>query len=117
MRLSAAVSAVIGISLCVHGDNAIIRAQTSPITGFVDSVVLTGLDTPTVVAFSPDGRIFVGEKSGIIKVFESLSDPSASVFADLRTQVHNYGDRGVLGMALHPNFPATPYLYVLYTAD
>src|SRR5262249_32952620 len=37
--------------------------------GFQESVVFGGLSTPTVVAFSPDGRVFVGEKSGIIKVF------------------------------------------------
>jgi len=33
-----------------------------------------GLTEPTVVDFAPDGRVFVGEKSGIIKVFDSLSD-------------------------------------------
>ena len=41
----------------------------------------------------------------------------ADVFADLRTNVHNFWDRGLLGMALHPNFPATPRVYVLYTYD
>ena len=39
------------------------------------------------------------------------------MFADLRTNVHNFWDRGLLGMALHPNFPETPYVYVLYTFD
>jgi glucose/arabinose dehydrogenase len=117
MRSSAAICVAVVVAFCIHGNTAMLDAQTSPIAGFVDSIVLTGFDTPTVVAFSADGRVFVGEKSGIIKVFESLSDPTASVFADLRTQVHNYADRGLLGMALHPNFPATPYLYVLYTAD
>ena len=67
--------------------------------------------------FSPDGRVFVAEKSGLIKVFDSLSDPTPTVFADLRTQVHNYWDRGLLGIALDPNFPAKPYVYVLYTYD
>ena len=67
--------------------------------------------------FSPDGRVFVAEKSGLIKVFDSLSDPTPTVFADLRTQVYNYWDRGLLGIALDPNFPAKPYVYVLYTYD
>ena len=31
--------------------------------------------------------------------------------------LHNFWDRGLLGLALHPNFPATPYVYVLYTYD
>ena len=105
------------LALCIAGDGTTLRAQTSPIAGFVDSVVLSGLELPTVVAFSPDGRVFVGEKSGVVKVFANLTDQTSSVFADLRTEVHNFGDRGLLGMALHPNFPTTPYLYVLYTRD
>ncbi len=64
-----------------------------------------------------DGRVFVAEKSGIIKVFDDLNDPSPDLFADLRTNVHNHWDRGLLGMALHPDFPTTPELYVLYTYD
>src|SRR5262249_50484142 len=85
--------------------------------GFQESVVFGGLSTPTVVAFSPDGRVFVGEKSGIIKVFDNLSDPTPTIFADLRTNVYDYWDRGLLGMALDPSFPAKPYVYVLYTRD
>jgi glucose/arabinose dehydrogenase len=61
--------------------------------------------------------VFVGEKSGLIKVFDNLSDPQPSVFADLRTNVHNYSDRGLVGLALAPSFPTDPYVYVLYTHD
>ena len=89
--------------------------QTLP--GFTDETVVSGLDSPTVVAFSPDGRIFVGEKSGIIRVFDGPFDPTGTVFADLTTQVHNYWDRGLLGMALDPGFPTKPYVYVLYARD
>jgi len=39
------------------------------------------------------------------------------VFADLRTQVHNFWDRGLLGLALDPQFPTRPYVYALYTYD
>ena len=85
--------------------------------GFQESIVFSGLTNPTALRFSPDGRIFIAEKSGLIKVFDSLTDPSPTVFADLRTNVHNFWDRGLLGLALHPNFPATPYVYVLYTYD
>ena len=84
-------------------------------SGFSDTTVITGLTQPTAVRFSPDGRVFVAEKSGLIKVFDNLSDTTPTVFADLRTNVHNFWDRGLLGMALDPNFPTTPYVYVLYT--
>ena len=85
--------------------------------GFEEETVFSGLVNPTAVRFSPDGRVFVAEKSGLIKVFSDLDDPAPSVFADLRTRVHNFWDRGLLGFELDPGFPAVPYLYVLYTHD
>jgi PKD repeat protein/glucose/arabinose dehydrogenase len=92
------------------------QAATLP-AGFKESVAFSGLTNPTVVRFSPDGRIFVAEKRGVIKVFDSLTDSTPSVFADLNVNVYNFWDRGLLGMALDPNFPASPYVYVLYTYD
>jgi glucose/arabinose dehydrogenase len=86
-------------------------------SGFRDTVVLSGMTNPTVVQFAPDGRIFVGQKNGVIKVFSSLTDTSPVTFADLRTEVDDYWDRGLLGLALPPNFPASPYVYVLYAYD
>ena len=85
--------------------------------GFHDSVVLSGLQSPTAVAFASDGRVFVAEKAGIVKVFEGLGDTTPTVFADLRTEVNDYWERGLLGLALDPAFPARPYVYVLYTRD
>lgn len=86
-------------------------------TGFREETAFTGLTQPTTVRFASDGRIFVGEKSGLVKVFDNLADPDPTTFADLRTNVHNYWDRGLLGLALDPAFPTRPYVYVLYTYD
>ena len=61
--------------------------------------------------------MFVAEKAGVIKVYDSLSDPTPSVFADLSAEVYSYGDLGMTGLTLHPNFPATPYVYVTYEHD
>src|SRR5215831_7548508 len=91
-------------------------ASTLP-GGFRDSVVLSGLTNPTVLQFAPDGRIFVGQKNGVIKVFQSLTDTSPVTVADLSGEVDDYWDRGLLGLALPPDFPASPYVYVLYTYD
>jgi glucose/arabinose dehydrogenase/plastocyanin len=85
--------------------------------GFQESVVIDGLTEPMAVSFASDGRVFVAEKSGLIKVFDDLSDPSPSVFADLSTNVYNFFDRGLMSIALDPNFPANPYVYALYTYD
>jgi glucose/arabinose dehydrogenase/PKD repeat protein len=85
--------------------------------GFQESVVFGGLDHPTALRFSPDGRIFVAEKNGRIKVFDDLADTTPTLFADLSTNVYNFWDRGLLGLALDPAFPSQPYVYVLYTYD
>jgi len=85
--------------------------------GFTESVVFSGLTEPTDVAFAPDGRVFVSEKSGLIKVFSSLNATTPTIAADLRTQVYNFWDRGLLNIELDPHFPARPYLYALYTLD
>jgi glucose/arabinose dehydrogenase len=92
------------------------HAATLP-AGFQESVVFSGLTNPTAVRFVPDGRVFVAEKRGVIKVFDSLSDTTPTTFADLNVNVYNFWDRGLLGMALAPGFPANPYVYVLYTYD
>ena len=109
--VTAAVGVVVALSAPPRADAATLPA------GFQESVVFSGLTNPTVVRFAPDGRVFVAEKRGVIKVFDSLSDPTPDVFADLNTNVYNFWDRGLLGMALAPNFPTNPYVYVLYTYD
>ena len=78
---------------------------------------MSGLTSPTNFRFSPDGRLFVAEKSGLIKVFDGLTDTTPTIFADFRSKVDDYWDRGLLGLALDPNFPTSPYVYVLYTYD
>jgi glucose/arabinose dehydrogenase/PKD repeat protein len=93
-----------------------LSAQTLP-AGFQETIVFTGLVEPTVVRFADDGRIFIAEKRGVVKVFDGLTDTTPTVFADLNANVYNFWDRGLLGMELHPNFPATPYVYVLYAYD
>ncbi|MGH9249255.1 MAG: PQQ-dependent sugar dehydrogenase [Acidimicrobiales bacterium] len=92
-------------------------AQGALPPGFQESIAFSGLNQPTVVRFAPDGRVFVAEKRGVVKVFDSLTDTSPTVFADLNVNVYNFWDRGLLGMALAPNFPTDPYVYVLYTYD
>ena len=85
--------------------------------GFHEYTVFTGLTQPTNVEFAPDGRVFVTEKRGVVKVFDGLDDPSATVVADLRTRVFNGWDRGLLGLALAPDFATDPALYAFYTLD
>jgi glucose/arabinose dehydrogenase len=92
-------------------------ARAGMASGLQETIVLSGLKKPTNVRFASDGRVFVAEKSGVIKVFRSLDDTSPVVIADLTTNVMDEWDRGLLGLALDPAFPTKPYVYVLYTYD
>ena len=84
--------------------------------GFQESTVWTGFSNPTTIEFAADGRVFVGEKSGRIVSYDSLADPTPTPVADLSNAVHDFWDRGLLGMALDPDFTnGRPYIYVLYT--
>jgi glucose/arabinose dehydrogenase len=95
------------------------RAAVLP-AGFSESEVFGGLTNPTNIEFAPtpdDDRVFVAEKSGIIKVFDNEADTTPDIFANLNVNVYNFWDRGLLGLAVHPNFPTNPYIYVLYSYD
>ena len=84
---------------------------------FQETDVFSGLTNPTTLRFAPDGRAFVAEKSGLIKTFDSLNDGSSTTTIDLTTNTYNFWDRGMLGLAVDPNYPAQPYVYVLYAYD
>lgn len=86
--------------------------------GFQDSVAIGGLEQPVNFLFTANDRVFVAEKSGRIKVFDDVEDTTPTVFADLRTDVFDTGDRGLLGIAVDPKFESgRPYIYALYTYD
>jgi glucose/arabinose dehydrogenase len=86
---------------------------------FQDEIRWSGFTLPTALSFAPNGRVYVAEKSGLIKVFTNTLDTTPSTAADLRTVVHDFWDRGMLGMAVDPQLGTAGhnYLYVLYTYD
>ena len=116
LRTGLAVGLVAALAAPVSDGGTPAAAVVLP-TGFQEQIVFTGLNQPTNIEFAPDGRIFVAEKGGRIMVYEDLADPTPTVFADLSATVHNQHDRGLLGLAVHPEFPAQPYVYVLYAYD
>jgi len=61
-------------------------------------------------------RWFVAEKSGVIRVFaNNVSSSSSSIFLDISGTVASAGEGGLLGFAFHPDFPATPEVFVSFT--
>ena len=96
----------------VAGKRASDVAVSAP-AGFQPQTVVAGLNLPTSFAFAPDGRIFIAEKSGVVRVFKNgalLPTP----LIDISAKVNNYWDRGLIGMALDPNFASNGYIYLLY---
>lgn len=86
-------------------------AATLP-AGFSETRVATGLASPTAMAVAPDGRIFVAEKGGTLRVVENnalLSQPFLTV------SVNTAGERGLLGVAFDPDFQSNRFVYVYYT--
>ncbi len=78
--------------------------------------VASGLDSPVDVAAADDGtgRIFVVEQDGRIRVVRDgavVDQP----FLDITERISAGGERGLLGLALHPDFPGDPRLFVDYT--
>lgn len=89
------------------------RGATTGPPGFQDTLVAGGISGPTAMAFAPDGRIFVTQKTGELRVIQNgrlLSRPFLKVNPDAR------GERGLLGVALDPGFRKNGYVYVYYTA-
>ncbi len=92
----------------------VLSAEAVP-SGFTQpDTVYTDLAFPTNVEFAPDGRVFIIEKRGTIRSASSIGAPLTQIY-DMTTRVHNYWDRGLLGLAVHPQYPGQPYVYVLYT--
>lgn len=83
--------------------------------GFVTDAVATGLTQPTAFAFAPDGRIFVTEKAGAVRIIQGgvLQGTPFYMWSNIAT----FQDRGLLGIALDPNFATNHYVYLSYTYD
>jgi glucose/arabinose dehydrogenase/RNase P/RNase MRP subunit p29 len=88
-------------------------AVAAPPTGFsTTQIVGAGLNGPTSFAFAPDGRIFILERTGAIKIYKQ-GQLLATPFATLPSQ--STGDRGLIGVAFDPNYAANHFVYFYYT--
>jgi glucose/arabinose dehydrogenase len=102
----------IAILMITSTSTQITSAATVP-TGFTDALVAAGLTNPTAMALAPDGRIFVCEQAGSLRVIKNgalLPTPFLTV------TVNSSGERGLLGIAFDPNFVSNQLVYVYYTA-
>src|SRR6185295_9768471 len=83
-------------------------------TKFGVQVIATGLEIPWSLAFAPDGRLFITERPGRVRIYANgqlQSDPALVL-----TDVYTTGESGVLGLALDPAFATNRFVYLTYTA-
>lgn len=88
-------------------------AQTFP-SNFSREQVGGTITNPTVMAFAPDGRIFVAQQSGALLVIKNgtqLTTPFVTL------TVNSSGERGLIGIALDPDFATNNFIYLYYTIN
>jgi glucose/arabinose dehydrogenase len=105
--LLASVAAVLAFSA-----NSARGAATLP-PNFARSQVVGGLTSPTAMEFAPDGRLFVAEQRGTLRVVKAGG--KLATFLDISGRVASAGERGLLGIAFDPGFPNNHYVYLYYT--
>jgi glucose/arabinose dehydrogenase len=88
-------------------------AATLP-SGFAETRVASGLSSPTAMAIAPDGRIFVAQQGGALRVVRNGALLAAPF---LTVSVNSSGERGLLGVAFDPAFESNGFVYVYYTTS
>ncbi|MEO8150682.1 MAG: PQQ-dependent sugar dehydrogenase [Bacteroidia bacterium] len=105
------LSILISLLLVMLSVDNFLNAQNLP-PGFSQVQVSNGLGSPTVMAFAPDGRLFVAQQNGALMVIKNgnmLAQPFISLSVD------ESGERGLLGIAFDPAFNSNHYIYLYYT--
>ena len=98
------------VAACIMASAA--YAATLP-SGFTERLVASGMSSPTSMQFAPDGRLFVCEQQGRLRV---IKDGVLLPTPFLTLTVSSSGERGLLGVAFDPDFNTNRYVYVYYTA-
>lgn len=113
IAVAASTVALLGVVLALLPGIPIANSAPTLPFGFVDNVIDNGLSEPTAMELAPDGRIFVAEQNGALRVIKNgslLPAPFVTV------TVSSSGERGLLGVTFDPNFASNHYVYVYYTA-
>ncbi|MEW6304576.1 MAG: PQQ-dependent sugar dehydrogenase [Verrucomicrobiota bacterium] len=82
-------------------------------SGFVVETVVENLNAATAMTVSPDGRVFVGDQTGLLHV---VKDGKLLPAPFVKVEVDDYWERGLIGVTLDPAFPTKPFVYVDYIA-
>ena len=92
-----------------------VTVQNQPAPQFVVDRPITGLDQPTQMILTPDGRMLILERTGTVLVVQpGANQADATPFLQL-SSVSTSDERGALGIVLDPGFASNGFFYVMYT--
>jgi len=83
--------------------------------GFAETQIASGLN-PTTMTFAPDGRLFLCEKQGLLRVVVDRTLVPAPVL-DISAKVDSWNERGLLSVCFDPEFARNGWIYVYYTLN
>jgi len=75
----------------------------------------TGFTDPVEITHAGDTRLFVVQQGGLIRVLNANGTVNATPFLNLSTIISSGGERGLLGLAFHPNYATNGFFFVNYT--
>lgn len=84
-------------------------AQNFALTEFA-----SGLSNPVEITHANDNRLFVVQQNGIIKIVQPNGTVNAADFLNISSKVTFNGERGLLGLAFHPQYATNGYFFVYY---
>jgi aldose sugar dehydrogenase len=117
LSLAASCALFVLLLIAAREPRALVHAQTGPsmlAPNLAVKTVVSGLTQPTSMAFLGDGSFFVLEKSTGKVLLVNNGAVKATV---LDLGVNSSSERGLLGIALHPNFPSNPGVYLYWTCQ
>jgi glucose/arabinose dehydrogenase len=106
------VSLVAGLPLAFLGAGPVSAVANVP-SGFADEAVVD-VDNPIALAFTADGRLFVTTKDGKLQLYED-GEAAPSTVLNISGKICANSERGLLGVAVDPEFESNSYVYLYYT--
>ena len=92
------------------------QAQIVP-QGFIDQLHSNGWNSVTGFEFDKNNQMYVYEKKGKVWVIDTNNNKQITPLLDISDEVGNFGDNGLLGFCLHPDFLNNGLFYLFYTVD
>lgn len=111
-------------SMAAMAQNEIIRGELPPMpevtyhpspAGYRVEEFATDLQVVWTIRFAPDGRIWVTERPGRVQILSADGVRQAEPWLSLEDRIFFQGESGLMGLAFHPQYPQTPWVYVMYT--